>query len=72
MPVMMMRASIAAVVHPASWPRTDSRNAQDNPGQLLCKGLENMREQVGELYCDEEVVDDKFAPVVNRSVGAPS
>ena len=31
-----------------------------------------MREQVGELYCDEEVVDDKFAPVVNRSVGAPS
>ena len=42
------------------------RYAQDHPGQLLCKGLENMREQVGEIFGDEELGEDKYAPVVNR------
>ena len=42
------------------------RYAQDHPGHLLCKGLENMREQVGEIFGDEELNEDKYAPVVNR------
>ncbi|OLQ14933.1 hypothetical protein AK812_SmicGene929 [Symbiodinium microadriaticum] len=42
------------------------RYAQEHPGHLLCKGLENMREQVGEIFGDEELNEDKYAPVVNR------
>ncbi|CAE7323141.1 unnamed protein product [Symbiodinium sp. CCMP2456] len=42
------------------------RYAQDHPGRLLCKGLENMREQVGEIFGDEELGEDKYAPVVTR------
>ncbi|CAE7825917.1 unnamed protein product [Symbiodinium sp. CCMP2592] len=40
--------------------------AQENPGQLLRRGLENMRDQVGQLYGDQDVEEDKYSPVVNR------
>ena len=40
--------------------------AQEHPGQLLAKGLANMREQVGAVYGDEDEGFDKSAPVVNR------
>ncbi|CAE7765025.1 unnamed protein product [Symbiodinium sp. CCMP2592] len=40
--------------------------AQEHPGQLLVKGLANMREQVGALYGDDDDGSDRYAPVVNR------
>ena len=40
--------------------------AQDRPGVLLTKGLQNMREQVGSLYGEDGEAEDGFSPIVNR------